>query len=282
MRTPSDVFSFSRWALLVRKHWMENGKKYSLFLLACTGLLTAWYFFLLMVGNGFIDVNLQFATYFFGLYLTGCLYGSTIFAELSSRRDGINYLTLPASQLEKCFCAFLYGVVIFFIGYTLVYYLVDIPMVSLSNHLLERYPKYEPGTRFLLPASAVYNIITAAGGVLPEKDYHVFLLGFFSIQAVFILGPLYFRRYALIKSIMLVLAMLLVIVLVMQKGINLFLPRGWYNLNLSWGQFDAEGHPARYVMLSPALLKIVMALLQYGIPVLIWIITYHRLKEKEI
>lgn len=279
----SDIFSFKRWSLLVSKHWTENRKKYGLFLLASTGLLVAWYSFMLIMGRSvLLDVTIQFGTYFAGLYLAGCLYASTLFAELTSKQEGITYLTLPASQLEKLLCVLLYGVVIFFAGYTLVFYLVDIPMVEISNHILEKYPRYIPNSTIWVPTTIVYNIFTAEQGALPEKGDHVFLLGFFSIQAIFILGSLYFRRYALIKSIIVVLACLLAIILVEEKLVNFFLPKRWHTMNFSWIQFDEEGHPSRFVYLPGGLADIIMKLLQYGIPVLIWIITYHRLKEKEI
>src|SRR6201999_168871 len=97
MNTPSDLFSFSRWSLLVSRHWSENARRYGLFLLAIGGLLLTWYSFILVVSKGLLlNIGLQFATYFTGLYLVGCLYASTLFAELSSKREGISFLALPA------------------------------------------------------------------------------------------------------------------------------------------------------------------------------------------
>jgi hypothetical protein len=279
----SDIFHFKRWCSLLSKHWTENGKKYGLFLLAYAGLLLTWYSFILVMNDrGLIDVDIQFTSYFIGLYLAGCLYASTLFADLNSRREGVNYLALPASQLEKMLCVLFFGVLIFFMAYTVVFYLIDIPMVQLSNRILEKHPRYFLDSRIKIPTSIVYNIFTAVEGPIPERLYHVFLLGFFSIQAIFILGPLYFSRYALIKSIVVVLLILILGVIVEQKIVNYFLPQGWYAQEFSWVQYDEAGHPSRYIFLPGSLTKITSSLLQWGLPLLIWVITYYRLKEKQI
>jgi len=283
MTARSDIFDLQRWCRLIAKHWTENRKKYGLFLLAYTGLLTAWYSFILMMNTGvLLDITMQFATYFVGLYLAGCLYASTLFAELSSRREGLNYLALPASQLEKLLCVLFYGVLIFFVGYTVIYYLIDIPLVNLANLMLERHPRNMPGASFPIPQSPVYNIFTADMAPLPERDTHLFLLGFFSIQAVFIAGPLYFSRYALIKSIVTVLFCMLVFVIMEQKIVGLFLPDGWHNRTLSWIRYDEDDHPSQYLALPETLTWGIIRLMQFGMPLMIWIITYHRLKEKQI
>lgn len=279
----SDTFDFGRWALLVSRHWAENRKRYGLFMLASVGLLVAWYSFVLMIAAPLlIDISMQFVTYFVGLYLTGCLYASTLFSELGSKRDGTNFLILPASQLEKLLCVLLFGVFFFFIGYTLIYYLVDIPMVQLSNHMLENYPRPYPNSTVLIPPSPVYNVFTSEAGPIPEKELHFFLLGFFSVQAIFIVGPIFFTRYAFIKSILVVLTCLLLMVIVEAKLVNLFLPAGWRNLHLSWVQDDSDGHPSRFVYLPDWQTNLLTALLQYGVPLSIWTITYYKLREKQI
>lgn len=280
---PSERFQLRRFLLLVSRHWAENRKKYGLFLLAMFGILVVWLSFILAFSNlTLLDVTMQFVTYYVGLYLTGCIYASTLFSELSSKRDGANFLMLPASQLEKLLCVLLFGVLFFFITYTFLFYLVDIPMVQLSNRMLVNSPRNFPNSIVQIPPGAVYNIISAEQGPIPEKDIHLVLLGFFSVQAIFILGPIYFKKYVLVKSILVVLICLLIIVLVEEKVVNFFLPAGWMNLHLSWVQWDREEHPARFVYLPYPLAPVFIGLLQLGVPLAIWSITYLRLKEKQI
>ena len=133
-----------------------------------------------------------------------------------------------------------------------------------------------------IPTGTVYNFISAEQGPIPEKDIHLLLFGFFSAQAIFILGPVYFKKYVLVKSILAVLICLLIAVVIEEKAVNLFLPAGWRNLHLSWVQWDADEHPARFVYLPQPMANLFIALFQFGLPVTIWSITYLRLKEKQI
>ncbi|HEY1167227.1 MAG TPA: hypothetical protein VGE90_18765 [Chitinophaga sp.] len=269
--------------MLLGRHWAENGKRYILFVLALAGLLVTWYSFLLMMDSwSLIDISTQFTTYFFGLYVTGCLYAGSLFSDLCLKREGISFLALPASQLEKLLCVLFYGVLVFFVTYTVVFYLIDIPMVQLGNRILEQHPRNMPGSVVEVAPTFVYNVFSGEPGPFFERSNHLFLLGFFSVQAVFILGPLYFSRFVLIKSILLVLFCMLVIVVVHERIVNLFLPHDWRLRHLSWVLYDDAGHPARFVYLSRWLTNTLAALVQYGIPVLAWTIAYYRLTEKEI
>jgi hypothetical protein len=282
-RTRSDSFDFRRWRLLVARHWLENRRKYLLFLLAYAGILTAWYAYLMLLNSkAVLGGDIQFPTYFLGLYLAGCLYANTLFADLSSRQDAIHFLALPASRLEKLMTAILFGAIIFFLAYTAVFYLVDIPMMYLSNRLLAMHPQYFPNSSVLIPQCTVYNILSGEDGPLPEKDYHLFLLGFFTVQAIFMLGTIYFKQYALIKSIIATLVLISLGVLLNERIINSFLPSGWHTHLLSWIRYDENELPSGAVWLPVWLETLFLGVFQYGIPAFIWYITYHRLKEKQI
>ena len=279
----SEVFHFERWQMLLGRHWAENGKRYILFVLALAGILLAWFSFLLTVDSwSLIDITTQFSTYFFGLYVAGCLYAGSLFSDLCLKREGISFLALPASQLEKLLCVLFYGVLVFFVTYTVVFYLIDIPMVQLSNRILEQHPRNMPNAMVRVAPTIVYNVFTGDGGPYFERSNHLFLLGFFSVQGVFILGPLYFSRFVVIKSILVVLLCMFAMVIAHERIINLFLPQHWRLLHFSWVQYDEADHPAHFVYLSRSLTSALTALAQYGIPVLVWTIAYYRLTEKEI
>jgi len=280
----NQTFSFPRWGLLVKKHWAENHKRYLLSLLAMGGLLIAWYsFILIMDRTDPIGIFFQYSAYFVGLYFIGCLYGSMLFSELSSKTAGINYLSLPASQLEKLLCAVLFGVFLFFVAYTLLFYLIDIPMVQLSNRLIRLHPRVWPGTDQYVPALAVYNIfIPKAPPIIGESEYHFLLLGFFAVQSCFLLGSLYFPRYSFIKTIVAILLLVLVLTVFLSKVVVHSTPDGWQNNLLTWDQYNEHWTHLGTVRLPLWLNRAVILLLQYGLPPLFWTITYFRLKEKEL
>jgi hypothetical protein len=279
----NQIFSFSRWQLLVQKHWAENYSRYLLSLLAIGGLLIAWFSFILLVDTTDpLGIFFQYTAYFVGLYFTGCLYASMIFSELSSKAAGISYLSLPASSLEKLLCAIFFGVILFFIAYTLLFYLIDIPMVELSNRLIRLHPRVWPGTDQYVPELAVYNVFSGMAGMSGESEYHIWLLGFFAAQSCFLLGSVYFTRYSFIKTIVAVLMFLLILIIFFKKVIFGTMPHGWTSDFFTWQKYDEYFNPIASVRLPGWLNGMGHLLLQFALPPIFWTITYYRLKEKEL
>ncbi|HXB94196.1 MAG TPA: hypothetical protein VNU70_03520 [Puia sp.] len=283
MKPRSEVFSWSRWCLLVSKHWDENRKRYGLSLLGAAGLLTVWFSFILVMDRTTpMNVIYQYMTYFVGLYITGSLYASTLFAELGSKTDGITFLALPASQLEKLLCALLFGIVLFFVAYTILFYAVDIALVRVANQFISSSPRNYPNTSIRVLAIPVYNVFTGDYGPSIEKEMHLFLFAFFSVQSAFILGSVYFSRYSFIKTVVVLAIGLLAIMTIHVQLILPLLPSGWYNGWTGWFSRDAVGNTDRLVTLPDAAENAVIFLVQWAPPVLLWIVTWYRLKEKQV
>ena len=185
----NQVFDFNRWLLLTGKHWNENKKKYLLSLGAIGGLLILWYSFLMLVnGDHPLSRDIQVLTYYVGLFLTGCLYASLIFSDLSDGPKAISYLLLPASLMEKLLTALLFGVIFYFICYTIIFYAVDIPMVKLSNEMLKSKAELVHVGNYLV--QEVVNVF-----VDPDRDAEninfYFLLLYFA--AVIIINKNFYR-----------------------------------------------------------------------------------------
>src|SRR5882757_4567826 len=216
----NQTFDFYRWRMLVGGHWAENRKRYLLALLAMGGMLAAWYGFLLAIDKfGPVNLFMQYTAYYCGLYIVGCLFASTIFAELGEKARAIQYLSVPASHLEKLLCGILFGVVLFFLAYTLIFYIVDIPMVSMANRIIAREHQHWPGTLEPIGNVEVLNLWNNKWAPVPDKRFHLILLGYFAIQSTFLLGSVYFARWAFIKTIVAVLVFWLIFILFMDKGL---------------------------------------------------------------
>ena len=270
--------------MLVTRHWVENRKRYGLAMLAMGGLLAAWFGFIVSVERFVpLDAFDQYAAYYWGLYFVGCLYASTIFSELSSKAQGINWLSVPASQLEKLLCAVFFCMLLFFVSYSLLFYLVDIPMVRLAGHIIESGHRIYPGTLIRVVPTEVLNVFNGAGLPQMERDTHVFIYGFFSVQAAFMLGSVYFPRYSFIKTIIAVLLLMLVTVVFITKGVQGHLPPHWRMDGLvQWIQSKDMFVQSALVRLPFGIEKILNFLLMFGTPVMLLLITYFRLKEKEV
>lgn len=281
----NQVFSFTRWWMLVNRHWIENRKRYLLALLAIAGLLVAWFGFVIAMNRqGGLLLLFQFAAYFVGLFFIGCLYASTMFAELSSKPEGINYLAVPASHLEKLCCAVFFGVFLFFVAYTLIFYIVDIPMVNLSLRLVARHPSAFSDLGDPQDSISIFNIITGAGGPIRDLEGIVFLVWYFAIQSAFILGSVYFTKYSFLKTVVAILLFLLLFVFFIERGIHRQLPEGWHltEFFLRWSQLSSTKGEMQMVRLPGWIEQMVMLALPFGIPILFWVVTYFRLKEKEV
>jgi hypothetical protein len=283
----NQVFSFTRWRLLVAKQWKENRRRYLLSLLAIGGLMAAWEAFLIaVIPYAPLEPFMQFATYTVGLFLTGCLFASTLFADLGNKKQALSWLSLPASHLEKLLCAILFGVVLFYGAYTLVFYIVDIPMVQWTNSILQRHPLNWPGTNSPIPESLVYNFITAAGAPQPERQWHLFTFGYFSIQSVFLLGSVYFTRFSFIKTVVAGLLFMLAFVIFQKLVLYPMKPEDWSDNFFRWTQemneLNDHDMPLREVRLPYRLDIILLLVAQFGIAPFFWFVTLSRLKEKQV
>jgi hypothetical protein len=129
----------------------------------------------------------------------------------------------------------------------------------------------------------VYNLFAAEGAPPPEKEYHFFLSGYFAVQSAFLLGSVYFPRFAFIKTVVAIVLFMLGFVLFQRVFIYPLLPKGWNYDVLRWSQqmYDLEP-PQREMRLPRDFENILVRVVQFGVPPFFWFVTYIRLKEKEI
>lgn len=278
-----EHFSFSRFRLLVALHWGNYRKRYLLALPAIGGMLVVWGTFLLLMNNyNPLDDGIQASTYYLGLALIGCLYSSTIFAEFGSKAHGIAWLGVPASSLEKLLCGLLFSTILFFVGFTLVFYLVDIPLVKIGNELIEQQHRMWPGGYPIAP-NAVWSVLGGFPGENFDAGLHVLLVLYFILQALFALGSVYFERYTFVKTIVAFLVFVLFFMVLEKQLMRRIPPQGW-NRFTPGNDWITNGDSLRIkeVRVSPWITGPLGLLLLLGIPPVIWIATYFRIKEKQV
>jgi hypothetical protein len=245
---------------------------------AIGGLLILWFSFVVIIDKSRpLVMDMQAITYFVGLFLTGCLFASIQFNELADGPKGISYLLLPASLFEKLLTALLFSVVIYFICYTAVYYIVDFIMVKISNSLMvTRYEETKSGN---YAPQEIVNVF-----VSPFSQVNLFfyvLLIYFSIQSIFMLGSVYFVKHGYIKTLVWGLIVFLVLVFWEHKIVESFMPHGSFfkpfTIYRVW-----ENDKELMVRLPEWISSILLFLMMYTLPPILWIVTYFRLKEKEV
>lgn len=276
----NQTFSMNRWGLLLGKHWSENRKKYTLGMVAIASLLALWYGFMILVGPG-VQADVQAPTYFVGLFVIGCIFASLLFADLSDKPKGISYLSVPASHLEKLLCNLLFGVIVFFIVYLVIFYLITMPMLALSNAV--KAAKWK-SNELNYPFSKEELINVFSFGKSRGEDFFYYLhLAFFAVQSAFILGSVYFTRFSFIKTIISLLVVWLLLFLFVAKVLNPLMPDGnYFNGITSWSLGHGEESGYKIVMLPAWVDSTLLFLFKFTLAPLFWITTYFRLKEKEI
>lgn len=296
-------FSIHRVWLLVRKQWAENKQLYILGLLAYAGIMAAIIIFNLREYSGF-EKRVQENLLIVGLMAGGFAFTSTVLGQLNQKVTCINTLMLPASASEKLAMAVIYSMIIFPVCFLAVIY----PLVALG-HYVDHHIIGHPNSLYLVKAN--------------EKTFYI-LLTFLLLQSAALFATVLFKRYVLIKGVILVMAVFfgsLVINPFLAKSIikkdpvlpsHLTVKETYYDTKqniiankvakeLSWASINAEvpfsdaeiGNwvvdkklgGIEYTSYSAAISNpysyIFVVLLVMGIPFL-WIITWFRLKEKEL
>jgi hypothetical protein len=245
---------------------------------AIGGLLVLWYSFVIIVDKSYpLVMQMQAVTYFVGLFLTGCLFASIQFNDLGDAPKGISYLLLPASLFEKLLTALLFSVVLYFICYTAIYYLVDFIMVKISNSLMVTGFEQTKGAKYV--PQEIINVF-----VSPFSNVNLFfylLLIYFSVQSIFMLGSVYFVKHSYIKTLVWGLIVFLVLVFWEHKVVESFMPHGSFFKPFTIYRV-VENDKQLMIRLPEWISSILLFLMMYTLPPILWIVTYFRLKEKEV
>src|SRR3954470_10756354 len=128
----NNILSASRFGAYFKKHLVDNYRFYLLSLIVLTGILLLALLFVLFTGININSYSDLIPSYLIGLYLAGLLFTSKSFNELGNNPQGIDYLLLPASHLEK----FLTTLLITTIGFLIVYHAAFVLAVKAGESIL--------------------------------------------------------------------------------------------------------------------------------------------------
>lgn len=260
----TNSFSFSRLWLLIKKQWFDNTRFYLLSVLALFGLMVLVFIFYFIASQPVFSEESTMIIFFVGLYITGFVFASGIFSALGDRPKGIYWMTVPATHLEKLMCGIFYGTVVF----TVVYILCFVVVQQLTFSLVRTRPDF--------------RIIPLGHWDQPLRFAAYF---FFPLQALYLMGSVYFERYSFVKTTLMGLAVLLLFLTHLYFNHKIFLPE--YASIFSPTSFminsAASGDRTdRIYELSPWINDAVTFLMKYMWLPVFWVVTYFRLKEKEI
>ena len=274
----NQTFEAKRLLLLIQKHWAENKKRYGLAFIALIGMWVIWYLFILLIADSDSDYPLapavQEITYYFTLFLVGAFYANQFFSDFGSKSKTANFLLIPASTLEKLLCAIFFTVPFFFAAFTLAFYIADVLMVTMANLF---HSAYSNGNN-----EQVANVFK--GYDIPKDAVKYMLLISLTVQAWYLLGSAYFKKYSFVKTAIAQFAGMIFLVLLFSFFNDVVMPNGEYDdINGTFGYVIHEGEASGKIVQLPGWIgAILRALFMYGFPLLFWYVTYLRLKEKEV
>jgi len=251
--------------------WAENRRPLFLLLLAVGSFLSIWMGVYLAFRNPILfSERFQIAYYFLGLFLSGCLSANFLFADLRDKSKSINFLLLPASAFEKFFTTILFGVVVYLVGYTMIFYITEPIFVKLCNAMT--------GSHW-----TIFNVFRMDEYEDPFFDNKPGLLYFlyFALHALFVAGSLYFGKYSFFKTMIVLLFLWIILVFLPFPVIAGALPVGRFNGALT--AFEVIDFNGNRLVEMPVWFSLSFKIFStYLVTIGLWTASYFLLKEKQI
>ena len=260
-------FNIHRFYLLMRKQLSENMRVY---LMALAALGFFWVILLTLILSQGSGIDSQMEIFTIGFVFTGMLLAYHQFKVLSNVPQSIRFLHLPASHLEKILLAVVLTLVIFPSLAVLVFYAVEIPIVEGFRKQFARLPEVQKNLK-ILPINMLKE---------PLKTIFFFL-------PFMVLGGIYFKKNALIKTALLVMGLLIGVEILNMQLIK-WLIDAPENTTLSGSFFESlfvnntENFEQDILKLPKNLSYCLNIFTWYLTPVFFWVLAWFRLKETEV
>ena len=262
----NNFFNYHRFALLVRRQWVENRRLFLMALAILLGLGIFFYSFNINWEHGVLfNLEGRMIIFYFSFFLAGSFFTNYIFRDLSDKNSSTSFLLVPASHFEKQLSALLYVFVGFPIAFFILFTIIDYSFVSIGNGIMNDL-KSKTG---LLPNRMLLSYLKT-----DEARLGIMIPAWFCVQAFVILGSISFTGWSYIKTGFTGFATLFVIVLFVGLMQKLFLD-----------DLSNELGGTHYFQIKPTrdmLNGYVMFGLKYALTPLFMVIAYFKLKEKQV
>lgn len=272
-----NYFNLKRFTSLLKQDLLINRTKYFLTLigLGLIAYLLCWWF--LSSNKSTLvryqeQINIYYMLCFtFYMMAVGVVVG-TAFPDLSDKIKTSNYLLSPGSTLEKVLVQFLLRICIFIpLGLGIFWISIRLAKASLI-------PEELPGTQFFDPSLIPYFefrlLVTRGIDKLWDTWQILFMIfGFFSYGVYLFAGATYFKRYALVKTVIASVVILFTSISFSVGLSHIFYPEETHGFNTKLNEFAVTEH-----LSSLELFFLVLSLLSW---MFFLAIAYFKLKEKE-
>ena len=268
----NNTFNINRFGLLLKRQWLDFGKIYLISLVVVVGVIIGFYAFNIPYPtkpnnfdyDGNLDMRFRYPLFLMLGFLFISIVASSYFSLLGQKSRAILELMTPASIFEKFLGGIFYTTILSFLSYLILFYITDLAFVKYINSHLTEFEIDKSGKSTI---SAVESI---ASQIFNDASYRVSIRTIYAIPflitSTFLLGSVYFNRFQYIKTAVSVMLFVSVGVYIITKFSEL-ITRGMLSNNRI---NDKDNFLTTFLLITIALSLIV------------WVITYVRLKEKEV
>lgn len=257
----NNIFSLSRFLMLFKKHSIEKGKEYLLSIATLTILL-----FLILSFSAYASISglredIQILVFVLSFLLTGTIFTSMVFLDLSDKRKSTTYLILPASHLEKYLVNWVFSFIIFQIVFLAAFYSSASIVLSFDLNDIPQKNK-------------IVDIFD-----LDNQLYFVFYVYLF-LHSLMLCGAIYFTKKQFIKTVFSLFVFALSLTFLNKLLLSLMI-KSKVLISTPFTQLRFIESQKQY-FLDQENDGVFMLYLVVIITIVFWLSAYYRLKEKEV
>ncbi|MEM6800563.1 MAG: hypothetical protein AAF696_04115 [Bacteroidota bacterium] len=251
--------SITNISLLLQRQFIEHKRIYGIGTLVLFALLIFMFLVVHQWQDSFSGA-VQNGVFIIGLFVSGAVFSSRMFADLSNKQSGIWYLSMPATHAEKVFISIFLSVPCFLLCYLLLFYLVD---------LLYLYTFAENGNATMLDVRS--------------NNFYQFIFPYLTFNALILLGGVIFHTYSLLKTLLFSVLLFAKINFLNNSLLSILIPDASIISSTLFDSFlfSHQGENIK-VALSGQSDMLAASFLRLILPLSLWFAIWLKLKEKEI
>lgn len=267
----NNTFNIQRFGLLLKRQWLEFGKIYLITLAVALGVIVTFYGFstwsFIVEDSPFYPNSLHFREPLFLIFgfLFITVIASSYFAHLGQKPRAVIDLMIPSSTFEKFLTGIFFTALLSTVSFVAIFYLTDFVFISKLRSVF-----WNVGTA-ANANTTISEITFFFTKNYPNQFTSIFLLTPFFITSIFLLGSIYFNKFHYIKTAISVMIFSGIWTwIIVKTGQNVF--EGKVLINTDRMEVD---NPQLWAEIGAFALMLLLT-------AIFWVITYTRLKEKQV
>lgn len=265
----NNTFNINRFGLLLKRQWLDFGKIYLMSLAVLGGIIITAYLFKIPLpdrnhyvdDSGYLNMSFRYPLFLILGFIFISIIASGYFSSMGQKSRSILELLTPASTFEKFLCAIFYTSILSIASFLLLYFAIDIVFVKYINSFYNVFKQEPYNTKIFVGAETLYH------EAMRHKDIFYAATTPFLIIAIFLLGSIYFNRFHYIKTAVSVMVYLAIAAYIVAKTAEKT-TANMTRIHHTTGNKDST-------LLAIMVISILLTFI-------FWVITFIRLKEKEV